>query len=124
MYSSAYVWAKILQYLEERLSSTIVSGWFESAEVVELNGDHLILHIPSEFHRDMITAKTSGLINAALKEIFNSDDKAYGGSGVGNQGPIRTEKKPWHGQRASAAITVPPRGAVILKCRRKYTVKK
>ena len=73
MYSSAYVWAKILQYLEERLSSTIVSGWFESAEVVELNGDHLILHIPSEFHRDMITAKTSGLINAALKEIFNSD---------------------------------------------------
>ena len=73
MYSSAYVWAKILQYLEERLSSTIVSGWFDSAEVVELTGEHLVIHIPSEFHRDMIAAKTSDLINAALREIFNSD---------------------------------------------------
>ena len=73
MYSSAYVWAKILQYLEERLSSTIVSGWFDSAEVVELTGEHLVIHIPSEFHRDMIAAKTSDLINTALREIFNSD---------------------------------------------------
>ncbi|MBE6926516.1 MAG: chromosomal replication initiator protein DnaA [Ruminococcaceae bacterium] len=73
MYSSAYVWAKILQYLEERLSSTIVSGWFDSAEVVELTAEHLVIHIPSEFHRDMIAAKTTDLINAALREIFNSD---------------------------------------------------
>ena len=57
------------------------------------------------------------------EEVFNSDDTAFGGSGVRNQGPIKTEKKQWHGQGASATITVPPLGAVILKCKRKYTVK-
>ena len=73
MYSSAYVWAKILHYLEERLSSTIISGWFDDAEVVELTGEHLVIHTPSEFHRDMIEKKTSELINAALREIFDSN---------------------------------------------------
>ena len=43
MYSSAYVWAKILSYLEERLTSTIVSANFDDAEVVELNENNLIL---------------------------------------------------------------------------------
>ena len=57
------------------------------------------------------------------EEVFNSDDAAFGGSGVRNQDPIKTEKKPWHGQGASATITVPPLGAVILKCKRKYTTK-
>ena len=57
------------------------------------------------------------------EEVFNSDDTAFGGSGVRNQDLIRTEKKPWHGQGASATITVPPLGAVILKCKRKYTTK-
>ena len=37
MYSSAYVWAKILGYLEERLTSVTVSGLFDDAEGVELN---------------------------------------------------------------------------------------
>ena len=73
MYSSAYVWAKILHYLEDRLSSTIISGWFDDAEVVELTGDHLVIHTPSEFHRDMIVKKTSDLINDALREIFDSN---------------------------------------------------
>jgi 1,4-alpha-glucan branching enzyme len=58
------------------------------------------------------------------EEVFNSDGVAYGGSGVCNQGPIRTEKKPWHGQGASATLTLPPLGALILKCKRRYPVKK
>ena len=41
MYSSAYVWAKILIYLEERLTSTMVSASFDDAEVIELNEQHI-----------------------------------------------------------------------------------
>ena len=37
MYSSAYVWAKILSHMEERLGAVTVSAWFDDAEVVELN---------------------------------------------------------------------------------------
>ena len=36
MFSSAYVWAKVLTYLEDRLSSITVSAWFDDTEVVEL----------------------------------------------------------------------------------------
>jgi len=75
MYSSAYVWAKILSYLEERMTSTIVSASFDDAEVVELNDSHLILYSPSDFRRDLITRRYSTIIQEALKEIFNSDAK-------------------------------------------------
>ena len=75
MYSSAYVWAKILSYLEERMTSTIVSASFDDAEVVELNDAHLILYSPSDFRRDLITRRYSTIIQEALKEIFNSDAK-------------------------------------------------
>ena len=75
MYSSAYVWAKILSYLEERMTSTIVSAYFDDAEVVELNDTHLILYSPSDFRRDLITRRYVSTIEEALKEIFNSDAK-------------------------------------------------
>ena len=37
MYSSAYVWAKVLSYIEERLGAVTISAWLDDAEVVELN---------------------------------------------------------------------------------------
>ncbi len=75
MYSSAYVWAKILSYLEERLTSTMVSTSFDDAEIVELNEEHLILYSPSDFRRDIISRRYCVMIQDALKEIFNSDAK-------------------------------------------------
>ena len=42
MYSSAYVWAKVLSHMEERLGAVTVSAWFDDAEVVELNENNLI----------------------------------------------------------------------------------
>ena len=75
MYSSAYVWAKILGYLEERLTSVTVSGWFDDAEVVELNEEQLIIYSPSDFRRDFIRRRCAEYIQDGLKEIFNSDAK-------------------------------------------------
>ena len=75
MYSSAYVWAKILSFLEERLTSVTVSGWFDDAEVVELNEEQLIIYSPSDFRRDFIRRRCADYIQDGLKEIFNSDAK-------------------------------------------------
>ena len=75
MYSSAYVWAKVLSYMEERLGSVTLSACFDDAEVVELNEDNLILYSPSDFRRDIIQRRYTGYIQDALKEIFNSDAK-------------------------------------------------
>ena len=49
MYSSAYVWAKVLAYMEDRLTATVISTWFDDAEVVELTDQKLVLFSPSEF---------------------------------------------------------------------------
>ena len=75
MYSSAYVWAKVLSYLEERLTSPVVSASFDDAEVVELNDEYLIVYTPSEFRRDVIARRYKEYIQDALKDIFNSDAK-------------------------------------------------
>ena len=75
MYSSAYVWAKVLNYLEDRLTAVTVSAWFDDAEVVELNEEHLILYSASDFRREIIRRRCAQYIQDALKEIFNSDAK-------------------------------------------------
>lgn len=75
MYSSAYVWAKILAHMEERLGSVTISAWFDDAEVVELNETNLILYSPSDFRREFICRRCTEYVQDALKEIFNSDAK-------------------------------------------------
>ena len=75
MYASAYVWAKIINYLEERLSAVTVSAWFDDAEVIELNEEHLILYSASDFRREIIRRRCTDYIQDALKEIFSSDAK-------------------------------------------------
>ena len=73
MFSSDYVWAKVLNYLEERLTPLTVSSWFDDAKVIELNEEHLILYSPDEFRRGIIQNRCKAYIEDALKEIFQSD---------------------------------------------------
>ena len=75
MYSSAYVWAKVINYLEEQLDSLTISTQFDDAEIVELNEEQLILYSPSDFRRDVIRSRFTAHIQDALKFIFNSDAK-------------------------------------------------
>ena len=75
MYGSAYVWAKVLNYVEERLSAVTVSAWFDDVEVVELTEDRLVIYSPDEFRREMIRRRCTDYIQDGLKEIFNSDAK-------------------------------------------------
>jgi len=48
------------------------------------------------------------------RELLNTDSTFYGGSDVGNLGEIEPEPIPWHGQKFSAEITLPPLAAVWL----------
>ncbi|MBS1526744.1 MAG: 1,4-alpha-glucan branching protein GlgB [Bacteroidetes bacterium] len=49
------------------------------------------------------------------KEIFNSDDEKYWGSGMGNPKMVKSEKVSWHGRPNSVCVTLPPLGAVVFK---------
>ncbi|MGH3510203.1 MAG: 1,4-alpha-glucan branching protein GlgB, partial [Nocardioidaceae bacterium] len=48
------------------------------------------------------------------REVLNTDSESYSGSGVGNLGSVEAVDEPWHGQPASAVVTVPPLGALWL----------
>ncbi|QNL44653.1 1,4-alpha-glucan branching protein GlgB [Oscillibacter hominis] len=52
---------------------------------------------------------------ARYREIFNTDDPAYGGSGVSNETAIAVEQVPSHGKPQSIAIRIPPFGAVFFR---------
>ncbi|MDP3324325.1 MAG: 1,4-alpha-glucan branching protein GlgB, partial [Hydrogenophaga sp.] len=48
-------------------------------------------------------------------ETLNTDSTHYGGSNVGNHGRVQTDEVPMHGQRWSAALTLPPLAVLWLK---------
>ncbi|HSU31434.1 MAG TPA: 1,4-alpha-glucan branching protein GlgB [Bryobacteraceae bacterium] len=49
------------------------------------------------------------------KEVFNSDDKRYGGGGIGNPDGSFTRPIALHGSYHSLTLTLPPLGAILLK---------
>ncbi|PWH83959.1 1,4-alpha-glucan branching enzyme [Algibacter marinivivus] len=60
-------------------------------------------------YRIGITAK------GKLVEIFNSDAKEFGGSGIANKKETTIKKVPWNGKDFSAEITLPPLAVTIFK---------
>ena len=73
MYSSDYIWGKILGHMEDRLTAPVVSTWFDDAKVIELTEDRLILYSPYEFRRDTIQRRCDGYIRDAMKDLFDKD---------------------------------------------------
>lgn len=49
------------------------------------------------------------------EEVWNSDRREFGGSGVVNVEPVPSEPAAWHGRPQSIAVTIPPLAAVILR---------
>jgi len=75
MVSAAYAWAKVLTYLEEQITPTMVCAWFDDAEPVEFTQEHFILYAPNEFRREIIIRRCTEYVQDAIKEIFGFDSK-------------------------------------------------
>jgi 1,4-alpha-glucan branching enzyme len=52
------------------------------------------------------------------KEILNSDDSKYGGSGVLNHGLLATSPVKYHSRDYSISLTLPPLALTVLKLER------
>jgi 1,4-alpha-glucan branching enzyme len=48
-------------------------------------------------------------------EVLNTDAGIYGGGNRGNLGGVQTVATPWHGQRQSAVITLPPLSTIMFR---------
>jgi 1,4-alpha-glucan branching enzyme len=66
---------------------------------------------PNPHHNYRIGVPEAG----TWKEIFNSDDKKYWGSGMSNPTAVKSEKEHWHGRDNSINVTLPPLAAVVFK---------
>ncbi len=67
----------------------------------------------------MLGAPTSG----TYKEILNSDDEEFGGSGSVHNKAVRSKKKPLHGFEQSITITLPPMSVLYFEVPIKRTRK-
>lgn len=57
------------------------------------------------------------------KEIFNSDNEAFGGSNVLNKDVIKPHIENWHNQPYHIEITIPPLATIFIKPHYKYKIK-
>lgn len=73
MYSNAYVWSRVLSYLEQHSPSTAVTSFFDDAEIVELNEEKLVVYSPSPFRKDVIINRYTELIKDAMRDQFQTE---------------------------------------------------
>ncbi len=73
MYSNAYVWSRVLSYMEKNFPAAAVTTYFDDAEIVELSDTKLVLYSPSPFRKDVIEKRYTDLIRQAMQELFQTD---------------------------------------------------
>ena len=71
MQSVAYIWAKVVGQLEERLGAITVSAWFDDAELIELNEENIVLYTPSDFRQEAILRSCKQHIEEILWQQFD-----------------------------------------------------
>lgn len=77
-------------------------------------GDHLVIvcNFRNVTYHDY---KIGVPIGTSYKEIINSDDKKFGGSGEVNKGELLSSEGQYHGKPCQLSITIPPYGVSILR---------
>ena len=77
MNSAADLWAKVLQLMEEEITATTIGTWFDDAQAVALEENRLILHIPSDFKKEIIADRYVSVIKRVLFELFSDEFEVF-----------------------------------------------
>ena len=89
---------------------------------INKNGDELIAVVnfsPTERHNYLI-----GADEGIYTEVFNSNDKEFGGTGTGNKDKIVSSQGSVHGYTSFISLTVPPLSIIFIKKENKYNINK
>ncbi|MBQ4565171.1 MAG: chromosomal replication initiator protein DnaA [Oscillospiraceae bacterium] len=73
MYSNAYVWSRVLTYLENHSPAAAIATYFDEVEVVELDEKKLVIYTPTSFCKDLILNRYAFLIKDAMREQFEKE---------------------------------------------------
>jgi 1,4-alpha-glucan branching enzyme len=97
-------------------------GWIDASDVeasvysyIRRAGDESVVVVlnmtPVPRHAYRLGLPASG----RWEEALNTDSEHYGGSNLGNLGGVVADAPGWHGQPASAELSLPPLSALILR---------
>lgn len=106
------------EWIDANNSSQSIIAFRRTSEREELTV--VINFTPVVYEKFRIGAEAEG----SFTEIFNSDSKAFYGSGVENPKALKTEPIAYHGRKNSVLITVPPLGMTVLSFKRRATRRK
>lgn len=73
MYSKAYIWSRVLSYLETNYPTAVAIFMLDDTEVIEISERKLVLYSPSAYRKEMILERFSDKILEAMREQFQSD---------------------------------------------------
>ena len=73
MYSNAYVWPRVLSYLEQHSPAIAIASYFDDAEVIELTESKLVIYSPSPFRKDVIVKRYIDQIREAMRDQFQTE---------------------------------------------------
>jgi len=68
------VWEEILLLTENRMSKQGYETWFSQSKLMSLDGNRLVIEVPSKFHRDMIKDRYWETLVEVIKEVTKRDD--------------------------------------------------
>jgi chromosomal replication initiator protein len=68
------VWEEILLLIENRMSKQGYDTWFSQSKLHSLDGNRLLIEVPSKFHRDMIKDRYWEILTEVIKEVAKRDD--------------------------------------------------
>ena len=64
-------WKKFLSSVKEELSGQAYQTWFESINMLGLEGNEITIEVPNRFHYEWLDSKYSALILRCLKGVFD-----------------------------------------------------
>ncbi|MCD7945755.1 MAG: chromosomal replication initiator protein DnaA [Clostridiales bacterium] len=73
MNSAADIWPSVLTLLQQELTPTAVSTWFDDAEAVELKENQLVICVPTQFKKDIIASRYLPPLKKVLYDLFAAE---------------------------------------------------
>lgn len=73
MYSNAFVWSRVLNYMEQHSPAAAVASFFDDAELIELSEKKMVVYSPSAFRKEVIENRYAPIILDAMRELYQTE---------------------------------------------------
>ena len=68
------IWEEILLLIENRMSKQGYDTWFSQSKLLSVDGNRLLIEVPSKFHRDWIKEHHWGTLSDVIREVTKRED--------------------------------------------------